>query len=71
MQLKEALRSAGYTVVQFYERLSRSLIIDYKTTARYCRCCNRKTLDPIVWEKIEECLTEMGVEWKEYNGYIG
>lgn len=70
MQLKEALHSAGYTVVALYERLSNVLVIDYQSTAKYCRCCNRKSLDPLIWKKIDECLAEMGVEWTEYNGYI-
>ena len=71
MQLKDALLSAGYLVVDLYDRLSYKVAIDYKTTTKYCRCCNRKTLDPVIWEKIDECLAEMGVEWKEYNGYMG
>ena len=63
MQLKDALRQKGYRVIDLWERLNRKYLIDYQLCAKYARCNTRNCLDPVVWEKIDECLKEMEVVW--------
>lgn len=69
MQLKTALKIAGYTVINLTDRLQKRYAIGYKTVCKYARCYNRNYGDPIVWKFIDECLAEIGVKWIEYNRY--